>query len=196
MCRPARVRSRRDRHTWRCPRGTARHGTDANASFRERTAAALTHPATLGAVALFLLNDLVLKPAWPDAWLTGKLSDLAFVVFASPLLAFFLALAVRGSARGARVAFVTACVGLPLLYAVFNTFAGVHAPIVDALSLANGGSTQSPLDVTDSIVIPPAMALAVWVWRRPTGALRARLVMVVAGVAALASIASSPAPRL
>ena len=56
---------------------------DANTSFRQRTAAALTHPATLGAVALFLLNDLVLKPAWPDAWLTGKLSDLAFVVFAS-----------------------------------------------------------------------------------------------------------------
>ena len=94
---------------------------DANASFRQRTAAAVTHPATLGAVALFLLNDLVLKPAWPDAWLPGKLSALAFVVFASPLLAFFLSLAVRGSARGARVAFVTAYVGLPLLYAVFTT---------------------------------------------------------------------------
>ena len=118
------------------------------------------------------------------------------MVFASPLLAFFLLLAVRGSARGARVPFVTAYVGLPLLYAAFNTFAGVHAPIVDALSLANGGSTHSPLDVTDSIVIPPGLALAVWVWRRPTGALRARLVMVVAGVAALVSIVSSPAPRV
>ena len=40
-------------------------------------------------------------------------------------------------------------------------------------------------------MIPPGLALALWAWRRPTGALRARLVMVVAGVAALASIASA-----
>ena len=164
---------------------------DANTSFRERTAAALTHPATLGAVALFLLNDLVLKPAWPDAWLTGKLSDLAFVVFASPLLAFFLSLAVRGSARGARVAFVTACVGLPLLYAAFNTFAAVPRPHRRRALARERRFDAVPLDVTDSIVIPPGLALALWAWRRPTGALRARLVMVVAGVAALASIASA-----
>ena len=169
------------------------YGADADANFRQRSAAALTHPATFGALALLLLNDLILKPMWPDAWVTGKLSDLAFVVFASPLLAFFLALAVRGSVRGARVAFVTAYVGLPLLYATFNTFATVHEPIVDALSLANGSSTQSPLDVTDSIVIPPAMALAMWVWRRPGSAeARRRLVLVVAGLGAIASLGSLP----
>ena len=70
---------------------------DVESGFRQRCAAALTHPVTLGSLALFLLNDLALKPLWPDAWATGKLSDLAFVVVASPLLAFFLALLVRES---------------------------------------------------------------------------------------------------
>ena len=56
-----------------------------------RSAAALTHPATLAAVGVLLVNDTVLKPMWPDAWVTGKLSDLAWLVFASPLLALVLA---------------------------------------------------------------------------------------------------------
>ena len=168
---------------------------DVDTGFRQRCAAALTHPVTLGSLALFLLNDLALKPLWPDAWATGKLSDLAFVVVASPLLAFFLSLIVRESPRGGRLAFAVAYVGLPVLYAAFNTFSSVHEPIVDALSVVNGGSTQSPLDASDSIVILPGLALALWVWRRPRGAdLRRRLVLVVAGLVALTSIASQPAP--
>lgn len=100
---------------------------------RLRSAAALTHPVTLAALATLLVNDVVFKAAWPDAWLTGKLSDLAWVVFASPLLAFALSPMARG-ALGERVVFAAAYVGLPLLYAAFNTFAAVHDPIIGALS--------------------------------------------------------------
>ena len=168
---------------------------DVDTGFRQRCAAALTHPVTLGSLAVFLLNDLALKPRWPDAWATGKLSDLAFVVVASPLLAFAVSLFVREGRRGGRLAFGVAYVGLPALYAAFNTFAGVHEPIVGVLSVVNGGATQSPLDATDSIVILPGLALALWVWRRPPGAdLRCRLVLVVAGLVALTSIASMPPP--
>ena len=168
---------------------------EASVTFRQRCEAALTHPVTLSAIALFLLNDLALKPAWPDAWLTGKLSDLAFVVFASPLLAFFLSLLVRGSHRRGRLVLAIAYVGLPLLYAAFNTFTGVHGPIVQLLALANGSPTQSPLDVTDSLVILPGLTLGLWVWRRPARAFsasRRRLSLIVVGLAALASIATSP----
>lgn len=162
-------------------------------TLRQRSTAALTHPVTLAAVALFLLNDLAFKFLWPDAWLTGKLSDLAFVVVASPLLAYLLLFVVRGSRRGERLAFVTAYAGLPLLYAAFNTFTAVHDPIIEALSLVRGGPTYSPLDVTDSLVILPGLALAFWVWRRPVraAAVRQRLGLLVAAVAGLASIASS-----
>ena len=53
-------------------------------SFRGHCASALTHPATVAAVVVLLLNDALFKSLWPDSWVTGKLSDLAWVVFASP----------------------------------------------------------------------------------------------------------------
>ena len=163
------------------------------ASVRQRCGAALTHPLTLAAVALLILNDIALKALWPDAWLMGKLSDLAFVVFASPLLAFLLSLVVPDRARWERATYLSAYLGLPLLYAAFNTFAAVHDPIIGALSLVRGGPTYSPLDPTDSLVVLPGLALAFWVWRRPVSAaaVRQRLGLLVAAVAGLASIASS-----
>ena len=46
--------------------------------------AALSHPVTIAAVALLLMNDHVLKSAWRSS-ATGKLSDVAGLVF-FPLL--------------------------------------------------------------------------------------------------------------
>ena len=79
------------------------HKDSTETDLRRRCAAALTHPVTLAALALLILNDLVFKSLWPDAWVTGKLSDLAWVVFASPLLAFLLSLVAPRSRRTARV---------------------------------------------------------------------------------------------
>ncbi len=143
---------------------------------------------------MLLLNDLVFKSVWPDSWVTGKLSDLASVVLASPLLAFLLSFVVGKSAAGQRVAFIASYVGLPLLYAAFNTFEPVHNWILRGLSIAAGGTAGSPQDVTDSVVIPVGLCIAVWVWRR--GAARAegprlRWAILMAGVAALASVATS-----
>ena len=167
-------------------------GTDSG--FHRRCASALTHPFTVVALATLLLNDLVLKAIWPDAWVTGKLSDLAWVVFALPLLAFLLSLITRGSVTAARAAFLMAYAGLPLLYAAFNTFEPVHYWILRGIAVASGGMGRTPLDATDSIVIPLGWAVAVWVWRRPAlspDALRLRLGLLVAGVAILASVATS-----
>ncbi len=55
-----------DREPWWAP------GTDSG--FRQRCASALTHPITVVALATLLLNDLLFKAIWPDAWVTGKLS--------------------------------------------------------------------------------------------------------------------------
>ena len=162
--------------------------------FRRRAESALTHPATVAALGVLLLNDLLFKALWPQAWLTGKLSDLAWLVFALPLLAFLLSFAARGSIRAQRLAFLAAYAGLPILYAAFNTFEPVHDLIMRGISLA-GGAAGSPRDATDSLVIPLAWGAALWVWRRPpaaSGAMRLRWAVLVAGVAALASVASSP----
>ena len=161
--------------------------------FRRRVESALTHPATVAALGVLLLNDLLLKAIWPHSWLTGKLSDVAWLVFALPLLAFLLSFGARRNLRAKRLAFLVAYAGLPLLYAAFNTFDPVHDLIVRGISLA-GGAAGSPRDATDSLVIPLAWAAALWVWRRRPavpGAMRLRWAVLVAGVAALASVATS-----
>ncbi len=58
----------------------------------------LIHPVTVAATALLILNDQVLKAAYPG-WLTGKLSDVAGLVMAPPLLAVLPVLLVAGCGR-------------------------------------------------------------------------------------------------
>ena len=178
--------------SWQRP---ASSRTGESSSFRQRCASALTHPLTVAALAALLLNDVVFKSLWPGSWVTGKLSDLAWVVFALPLLAFLLSLVSRGNRAVERTAFLAAYIGLPLLYAAFNTFAPLHYWILRGLSLASSRTTGHPLDTTDSLVIPLGLGVAVWVWRRRVASaesLRLRLALIVAALATLASIASSP----
>ena len=167
-------------------------------SFLGRCASALTHPVTVSAVVVLLLNDALFKSLWPDSWVTGKLSDLAWVVFASPLLAFVLSLFLGRSVFGRRAAIITAYVGLPALYAAFNTFEPVQDRILWGLSRVAGGTAGSPLDPSDSLVIPFGLGIAVWVLRRrpvSPDRLRVRLALLAAGVATFATVATSaPTP--
>ena len=168
-------------------------------TYRERTQAALTHPATFVALAVLLLNDLALKWIWQGAWLTGKLSDLAWLVFAAPLLAFALSFAARGSVAAQRWTWRIAYIGLPLLYLAYNSIAPLHDAIMSAFSLARGTPGASPFDPTDSVVIPFGVGIALWVWRRsataPKPNLRLRLCAFMAVCASLATIATSaPSP--
>ena len=162
--------------------------------FQQRCQLALTHPVTLVALGTLLLNDLVFKSLWSNPWTTGKLSDLAWVVFASPLLAWLLSLVVRKRCGAQRAAWLTAYVGLPLLYAAFNTFASVHHAILRGISFVSGGTAGSPLDPTDSLVIPLGLSIALLVWRRGEGRAglgRQHIAMASAGLAVVASIATS-----
>ena len=174
-----------------------RQGED---GFRTRCEAALTHPATIASLALLLLNDLVFKPLWPGSWATGKLSDLGWMIFAPPLLAFLLSFLAGRSSHRQRATLLASYVGLPLLYGAYNSFEAVHIAILKGLSIASGGTAGSPLDVSDSLVIPTGLVVALWVWRQGTSSpdtLRLRCGLLVAGVAALASVATSyPEPDL
>ena len=85
------------------------------------------HPATLGALGVLLVNDLVFKALWPGAWVPGKLSDLAWMIFAPPVLAYVLSFATTWQGRrGSERHSVAAYAGLPLLYVAFNTISPVH----------------------------------------------------------------------
>ena len=163
-----------------------------NTTFHQRCASALTHPVTIAALAVLLINDLVLKALWPNPWTTGKLSDLAWVIFASPLLAFIISFPARHNNTAQRVAFITAYIGLPALYAAFNTFEPLHDLIIQGLLMLSGASVGSPFDPTDSLVIPIGLTIALWVWKRPAASatsLRLRLALLTAGAASFATIA-------
>ncbi len=139
-------------------------GETVTSDFRRQAASAVIHPVTLGALAVLLANDLLFKALWPGAWMPGKLSDLAWMVFAPPVLAYVLSFATVGHIRAQRAAFAAAYAALPLLYAAFNTFQPVHDVVLRVLGLIGGDGPRSPFDPTDSLVIPLAMAAALWVW--------------------------------
>ena len=159
-----------------------------------RAEAALTHPATLLALATLLVNDLVFKWLWPGAWITGKLSDLAWIVFAPPLLALLLTFLARRDSTAQKAVWVIAYIGLPLLYAAYNTFEPLHDAVMTGFSLLRGTPGGSPFDPADSIVIPFGVTIAIWIWRNAeakSAPSRTRAALLIAAIAAFASIATS-----
>lgn len=167
-----------------------------SSTFHKRCVSALTHPATLAAPIVLLVSELLLKPLWSNPWTTGKLSEFAWMVFAPPLLAFGLSILVGQRPSWQRVVFVTAYLGLPVLYVAFNTFEPVHSLTTHLLSPSGDLSPNSPLDSTDLLVVPFSLGIALWVWTRPNAhpnRLRLSIGILTACVAIFAS-ASGPWP--
>ena len=140
----------------------------------------LLHPVSLAAIALLIVNDHVLKAAWPGL-VTGKLSDVAGLVF-FPL---FLAAVAQQIRPGLRLrSTVAACALLTAL-----VFAAIKlSPLAGDAYRAGLGALQWPFraslalfhdhglpalarvaltaDVTDLVTIP-AVLVAVWLAHRP-----------------------------
>ncbi|GIJ77040.1 hypothetical protein SAMN05443287_101217 [Micromonospora phaseoli] len=172
----------------------------------------LVHPVTVAATALLVLNDQVLKAAYPG-WLTGKLSDVAGLVMAPPLLAVVLALLLAGCGRlpvlrrTVRVAGPGSGRASADLLAAGSVFlVGVGFTAVKATpegaatasaawSVVNGPSVILA-DGTDLLALP-ALGLAWWTWRsaaaRPSLVrwLRMVAVLVVLPIAGLGVVATS-----
>lgn len=120
------------------------------------------HPLCLGAAALILANDLVLR-GWAPGWLTGKLSDLGWLVVAPVVAAALLS----WFPRGERVAIA--------LTGAFYVALQVWPPLGEALSPGHVA------DLGDLLVLP-AIALAPLCWR---GSRRPRAWAVVVGAGVL-----------
>jgi hypothetical protein len=139
----------------------------------------LLHPVSLAAIALLIVNDHVLKAAWPGL-VTGKLSDVAGLVF-FPLLLAAVAQQLRPGLRLRPT--VAACALLTAL-----VFAAIKlSPLAGDAYRAGLGALQWPLravwalvqdygvppllrvaltpDVTDLIALP-AVLVAVWLASR------------------------------
>jgi hypothetical protein len=153
------------------------------------------HPGSVAAVLVVLLNDHVLRHVWPS-WLTGKIGDFAWLVFAPLVLAALLAwltparLAAHSRNLG-RLAFWL--VGLE--FALAKTVPLFHALTVRAYEFVIAWPSTLRLDPTDLIALP-ALWLGWRIWTeaslRPTSLPPAGWVML--SLAVVATLADAGAP--
>jgi hypothetical protein len=150
-------------------------------------AESILHPAAIGAVVLLVVNDHVLKSAWPG-FLTGKLSDAAGLTVVPLVLLGCWEVSLwltgrwrRPARRGLLVAATATAIGF---FLVKTTDAGAWAfgwtlsfgqwlPALLAGLLSGHGSQMgepAPIahDATDLIAMPLVL-LAIWIGSRRTG---------------------------
>ena len=151
------------------------------------TLAWLGHPVTVVALAVLVINDHVLKAAYPG-WVTGKLSDAAGLVLAPPLLAVICRL------RGRWVAIVA----VGVVFGIVKT-----VPYAAELASSAWSLVWSPslvrADPADLLALP-FLGLAAWSWRdrreagRRTRAVRMAVLLPLAllGVAATSQVPAPP----
>ncbi|MGC5306446.1 hypothetical protein [Micromonospora zamorensis] len=121
----------------------------------------LCHPVTLLALVVLVVNDHLLKSTFPGL-VTGKLSDVAGLVLAPPLVAVLLTLLVpRLPARAAALAGLVA-VGAG--FAVVKS-SGYAAEVASSAWTALAGPSLVRADRTDLLTLP-ALGLAWWSWTR------------------------------
>lgn len=121
----------------------------------------VAHPVTCLAVLLLLLNDHVLKGAY-GTWWTGKLSDVAGLVLAPPLLAVAAACTGRPVRAGRLVAVPVLVVGVGFVLAKATA---VGADLASAAWSVVAGPSLVRQDATDLLALP-ALAVAALVGRR------------------------------
>ncbi|WP_410615692.1 hypothetical protein [Amycolatopsis sp. lyj-109] len=122
----------------------------------------LAHPLLVGATAVLLLNDHVFKHVWPGP-VTGKLSDVAGLLVAPPVLGLLLGLFLARRTAAAAAVLATGA-GFALVKLTAAGAGGASA----AWSVVNGPSVVLA-DPTDLVALP-ALGLSWWAWRRVAAA--------------------------
>ncbi len=135
-----------------------------NPAFR-RAAHSLAHPVTLAAIALLLLNDHWLRWAQPS-WLTGKLGDFTWLVFAPFIAALLMAWLIPARWRHQETAVGVLSIALiGLWFALAKTVPFVHELTATAWNALIGWQGSLRLDPTDLLTLP-ALLVSAWVWAR------------------------------
>jgi hypothetical protein len=146
---------------------------------RDPASLGLTHPLVFTAAALMLANDLVLRRLAPG-WLSGKLSDVGFLILAPVLAA--AALGVLGVRQA--VARRAAVVGCGAAFVVLQLWP----------PLGHWFSPSHVADGEDLLVLPALLgALAVWRWPSLKG-VSPLLVLPVSCWALVATTPTDPRP--
>jgi hypothetical protein len=137
----------------------------------------LAHPVVLAALALVVVNDFWLKPAFPGGIVVGKLSDIGLCVVAPVFLAAVYewgAWAVgrvrRGGWRpaGMQVA-VAACAVVGCYLAALQAIPAVADAHVAVLTALFGQRNFQVYPDLSDIAVAPVLGVAYWVLTRPRG---------------------------
>ena len=142
---------------------------------RQRALGYLTQPVVLVSIVLLAWNDAVWKGSGPG-WLTGKLSDFAGLVFFSGLLALFIGLLPRITARHAGL---VAWWSTAVVFALVKTVPAANAALISLIGLVRGPVqvVLDPTDVLALVVLPFGWLL----WSRGRLVTRRSSLKVVAG---------------
>ena len=133
------------------------------------------HPVTLAAVLLLLVNDWWLKPRFRGSFVTGKLSDIAGLIFAPVLLSAMIGLGTKLVRRDPTLTnrrLVACCAATAIGFALVK----LVPPIGDVVARMIGHGASFYPDWTD-VLCTPCVLIAYWIGRdelrllsRPTAA--------------------------
>jgi hypothetical protein len=154
--------------------------------------ACLTHPTSLAAIAVLLINDHLLKPHFPSM-LTGKLSDFAGLYFFPFLLAVPLSLIGGMSRKKTKALGALSIVATGLSFILIKTSVGVNS-VAESIFLGLTGSPSSIImDPSDLVAL--SILLASWMlWRQYHRPRNAWIGWLAFGAASLATTATSCVP--
>lgn len=125
----------------------------------------LSHPLTLGAVILLLVNDHYWRYAAPSWW-TGKIGDFSWLIFAPFICAVGLAVVVPKRSKNREQFIGVVSFGLiGVWFATAKTIPIVHQITTDAVEWIIGWEGTLRRDVTDLLTLP-ALGVGWWIWRR------------------------------
>ena len=122
------------------------------------------HPVALGAVMLLVVNDWLLKPRFHGSVVTGKLSDIAGMIFAPVLLSAMIGLALHIAARAyvdpslSKLRLAACCAATALGF----TLVKLYEPAGNFVASLIGHHASFYPDWTD-VLCTPAVLIAYWI---------------------------------
>ncbi|MEL6405028.1 MAG: hypothetical protein AAFR81_11725 [Chloroflexota bacterium] len=155
----------------------------------------LAHSLSVLAILVLLLNDHWLRYAYPS-WLTGKLGDFTWLLFAPFVLAIVLAMLIPSTVKKqAQKVGIISIVFIGVWFATAKTIPTVHWLTTETLYALVGYRGTLRMDITDLLTLP-ALLLSWWIWQRASTnpAHLKPIVYIAFGLGILGTLATSPRP--